>query len=161
VTVRRLRSDETALLRDLRLRALDSDPGAFAESPAAARAAPPTRWKQWAAQERGVIVVALEGERGVGMVAARMHEELPGAAWLFALWVDPEARGSGLGARLIEEIAGWAREQGATRLDLSVTTNNGPAAALYARTGFAETGRRRPLPSDPTRTEVFLTRPLP
>jgi ribosomal protein S18 acetylase RimI-like enzyme len=41
-----------------------------------------------------------------------------------------------------------------------VTTNNDAAATLYSRAGFTETGRRRPLPSDPSRTEVFLSRPV-
>jgi GNAT superfamily N-acetyltransferase len=104
--------------------------------------------------------VAIDGDRSVGMAAAAPHAELPGAVWLFGLWIDPAARGKGLGARLIEAVADWAGEQGATRLDLSVTTNNPGAATLYARAGFAETGRRRPLPADPARTEVFLSRPL-
>ena len=67
-------------------------------------------------------------------------------------------RGAGLGLRLIEAVADWAAEQGVETIDLSVTTNNGAAAALYARAGFTETGRRRPLPADPSRTEVFLSR---
>ena len=158
--VRRLRADEAARLRELRLRALADDPGAFAESLEAARSSPPSRWQAWAAQESGIVVVAIDGERSTGMVAGAPHNDLPGSVWLYALWVEPAARGAGLGGRLIEAIADWALEQGAARLDLSVTTNNADAAALYARAGFAETGRRRPLPSDPSRTEVFLSRPL-
>jgi ribosomal protein S18 acetylase RimI-like enzyme len=104
-----------------------------------------------------VIVVAVERERWVGMVAGHRRE---GSVWLSALWVDPAARGTGLGLRLVEAVADWAREQGAAAVELSVTTNNAAAAAFYARTGFAETGRRRPLPADPSRTEVFLSRPV-
>jgi ribosomal protein S18 acetylase RimI-like enzyme len=160
VTVRRLRPDEAAQLRDLRLRALAADPGAFAEPLDSARSAPPERWERWAAQRDDAVFVALDGARYVGMAAGAMHRELQGAVWLYALWVEPDSRGNDLGARLIEAVAGWAREQGATRLDLSVTTNNAAAAALYTRAGFGETGRRRPLPGDPSRTEVFLTRPI-
>jgi len=69
-------------------------------------------------------------------------------------------RRAGLGLRLIEAVAGWARERGMVALELSVTSNNPAAAAFYARAGFVETGRRRPLPSDPSRTEVFLSREL-
>ena len=53
-----------------------------------------------------------------------------------------------------------AAATGAATVELSVTTNNNAAATLYSRAGFAETGRRRPLPSDPSRTEVFLSRPV-
>jgi ribosomal protein S18 acetylase RimI-like enzyme len=160
VIVRRLEPHEAAQLREIRLRALAADPCAFAEPIDSAQASPPERWKQWASQRDGVVIVAIDGERWVGMVAAGMHQELADAVWLYSLWVDPRRRGAGLGARLIEAIAVWASEQGAARLDLSVTTNNPSAAALYVRAGFSETGRRRPLPGDPSRTEVFLSRPL-
>jgi ribosomal protein S18 acetylase RimI-like enzyme len=159
VIVRRLEPGETAQLRELRLRALREDPGAFAESYEAARARPPQDWAAWAADESLLLLVAIEGERWVGMVACRLGDE--GSAWLSALWVDPAARGTGLGARLVDAVIDWAREHGSRTLDLSVTTNNRGAAAFYARAGFTETGRRRPLPADPTRTEVFLSRPVP
>lgn len=158
--LRRLRADEAEPLRELRLRALREDPGAFAESFAEARDRPLQDWAGWAADESRVIVVAIDGERWVGMVACRLLEGSPGSTWLSALWVDPSARGGGLGDRLIEAAADWSREQGAATVELSVTTNNQAAAALYARAGFTETGRRRPLPSDPSRTEVFLSRPV-
>jgi ribosomal protein S18 acetylase RimI-like enzyme len=162
--LRRLRATEAASLRELRLRALEADPGAFAEPPAAARSSPPGRWAEWvaagAAGDTQVVVIAEDGDRWVGMVACQLLERPAGSAWLTALWVDPDARRAGLGSRLIEAVADWARERGATTLDLSVTTNNEPAAALYVHAGFAETGRSRPLPSDPSRTEVFLSRRL-
>ncbi len=156
--LRRLRADEVEPLRELRLRALREDPAAFAETYEEARARPLQDWASWAADASRVIVVAIDCERWVGMVACRRLG--PDSTWLTALWVDPDVRGAGLGGRLIEAAAGWAREQGALTVELSVTTNNDPAAGLYARTGFTETGRRRPLPSDASRTEVFLSRPV-
>jgi ribosomal protein S18 acetylase RimI-like enzyme len=156
--LRRLRADETAPLRELRLRALREDPGAFAETYEEALARPDEDWASWAADPSLVIVVAIDGDDWVGMVACRALDDR--RTWLTALWVDPSARGTGLGLRLIEAVADWSSERGATALELSVTTNNEAAAALYARAGFAETGRRRPLPADPSRTEVFLTRPV-
>jgi ribosomal protein S18 acetylase RimI-like enzyme len=158
VRLRRLRRDEVEPLRELRLRALREDPGAFAESFEEARDRPLEDWASWAADESSVIVVAIDGDRWVGMVACRRLE--PSSTWLTALWVDPAVRGAGLGLRLIEAAAEWSREQGAATVELSVTTNNQAAAALYSRAGFTETGRRRPLPSDPARTEVFLSRPV-
>jgi len=159
VIIRRLRADETEPLRELRLRALSEAPGAFAESFEEARHRPLEDWASWAADTSRVIVVAIAGERWLGMAACRLLE--PDSSWLTALWVDPAARGTGVGLRLIEAAAGWAHEHGAAAVELSVTTNNQAAAALYARAGFAETGRRRPLPSDPSRTEVFLRRRAP
>ena len=70
--LRRLQPDEVEPLRDLRLRALREDPGAFAETFEEARARPPENWASWAADESLVIVVAIDGDRWVGMVAGRL-----------------------------------------------------------------------------------------
>jgi ribosomal protein S18 acetylase RimI-like enzyme len=161
---RRLREGEAARLRELRLRALRDTPAAFATSLHDARARP---WEHWleatlvgATAATQVTVVVDDGSRWLGMVTGRVLADPPGSAWLEALWVDPSTRRSGLGSGLIEAVAAWSRDSGAVRLELSVTESNAPARALYADSGFRETGRRRPLPADPSRTEVFLARRL-
>jgi ribosomal protein S18 acetylase RimI-like enzyme len=157
--IRRLREKDAALLRDIRLRALRDAPEAFATRFDEANASPRERWAEMATETATqVTVVALDGERALGMVSGWTLES--GNAWLARLWVDPEARGTGLGARLIEAVAEWARERGAAAIELSVIADNRAAAALYAQAGFTETGRRRPLPADPSRTEVFMSRPV-
>jgi hypothetical protein len=79
VRLRQLRADEAERLRELRLRALREDPAAFAESYEAARARPPEDWARWAADESLVIVVAIDGERWLGMVACGLHDETSAA----------------------------------------------------------------------------------
>jgi ribosomal protein S18 acetylase RimI-like enzyme len=161
VEFRRLREGEAARIRELRLRALRDAPAAFAASVEQGRT---ERWSDktgiGATAETQLAVVAADGERWLGMVVGRLLTDSPASAWLEALWVDPAVRRSGLGSGLIEAVATWSRDRGAQTLELSVTARNGPARALYAHTGFSETGRRRPLPSDPSRTEVFLIRSL-
>jgi ribosomal-protein-alanine N-acetyltransferase len=49
----------------------------------------------------------------------------------------------GLGRRLLEHFATLARQAGARRLLLEVRPSNGPALALYGRTGFQTIGRRK------------------
>jgi RimJ/RimL family protein N-acetyltransferase len=162
VRLRRVREGDAARLRELRLRALQEAPYAFATTVAEASARPDQYWETWTLKptEEQVTIVAIDGGRWVGMASGWLPEQIPGRAWLAQLWVDPGVRGTGLGLGLIEAVAGWARERGMVALELSVTSNNPAAAALYARAGFTETGRRRPLPSDPSRIEVFLSRPL-
>ena len=156
----RVQPGDAARLRDVRLRALHEAPDAFATRFEEASARPPEYWEDWARApvEEQVTVVAVDGERWVGIVSGWVLEDRPRRVWLARLWVDPDVRGEGIGLRLIEAIAEWGRERGRATVDLSVTANNTAAAALYARAGFVETGRRRPLPADPSRTEVFLTR---
>lgn len=63
-------------------------------------------------------------------------------AEILALAVRPQARGRGLGGRLVGWGAIGAAARGATRLFLEVAADNAPALALYARAGFVEAGRR-------------------
>lgn len=164
VELRRLREGEATRLRELRLRALEDSPAAFAASFADSSDEPAERWSAWtttgATSETHVTLVADDGGLWLGMVVGRMLPDVPGSAWLEALWVDPHARRAGLGSGLIEAVAAWARDRGASMLELSVTGGNEPAAAVYAHSGFHETGRRRPLPADPSRTEIFMARRL-
>ena len=43
-------------------------------------------------------------------------------------------------------------------LEVQVTENNGPAIEFYRKLGFADTGRREPLLSNPTLQIHFLSR---
>jgi ribosomal protein S18 acetylase RimI-like enzyme len=164
IEVRRIHAGEAERLRELRLRALREDPAAFAASFASVDGEGARYWEDWAARgaagETHVTIVAVEDRRWLGMVGGRLLNDRPGSAWLEALWVEPSARRAGLGLRLMDAIAAWSRERGAAKLELSVTVGNDAAWGIYTRAGFEETGRRRPLPADPTRTEVFLSRPL-
>ena len=63
-------------------------------------------------------------------------------AELLLVAVVPEARGSGLGRRLVEAAATGARLRDCRILFLEVRDGN-PAARLYGRNGFREVGRRK------------------
>lgn len=64
-------------------------------------------------------------------------------AEILTLAVRPEARRTGLGARLVWQGGAEAAARGAARLFLEVADDNTAALALYAGVGFAEAGRRR------------------
>lgn len=59
------------------------------------------------------------------------------------LFVDPAARGSGLGRALVTATLDRARERGARRVELDCNEANEPAQALYASFGFSATATRR------------------
>lgn len=60
-----------------------------------------------------------------------------GIAVLHALEVAPANRRQGLGRRLMQAAAHWARAQGAGHLALLVVETNAPARALYDGLGYA------------------------
>jgi ribosomal-protein-alanine N-acetyltransferase len=66
-----------------------------------------------------------------------------GEAELLTLAVAPEARRRGLGLRLVSRFLYQARLRGAESAFLEVGSDNPAAQAVYAKAGFAETGRRR------------------
>src|ERR1019366_4890556 len=84
----------------------------------------------------------------------------PGIVELVSMWVRPQARGHGVGAALIAAVIDWAKVSDATAVHLWVNEANTRARLLYQRCGFAPTGERGPLPSNPALTEVGMTRPL-
>lgn len=55
----------------------------------------------------------------------------------------PEARGSGLGRRLMQAAIEAARRQGMERIELEVFASNTRAIALYERLGFVREGVKR------------------
>lgn len=58
------------------------------------------------------------------------------------IFVAPEARGRGVGSRLIEALAQEARSRGHAEIRLEVIDENPRARALYERRGFVAAGRR-------------------
>lgn len=54
------------------------------------------------------------------------------------MYVRPEARGRGIGRRVLAELEGVARRVGLAALRLETGIHNTEALALYQRTGFAE-----------------------
>ncbi|MBL8518809.1 MAG: GNAT family N-acetyltransferase [Betaproteobacteria bacterium] len=59
------------------------------------------------------------------------------------IWLLPEARGQGLGARLLDSAINKARVKGFTRVELTVRVDNLNAKALYERFGFVVEGLQR------------------
>ena len=64
-------------------------------------------------------------------------------ARLYSIVVAAAARGSGLGARLLERAEREARAGGASELSLEVGTRNRAAIALYERHGYRRIGLAR------------------
>jgi len=83
--------------------------------------------------------IATRDGRRVGCVFLAAGEA--GTAKLRLLLVEPEARGLGLGGRLVAECVSFARAAGYARIVLWTQSNLTAARLLYERTGFACSGR--------------------
>ncbi len=92
--------------------------------------------------DRGCVLVAEEAGRVVGMCTGQVVVSTAegGPALLVEdMVVDPAHRGQGIGRALMNAMAGWAVEQGATRLQLLADSNNQPGLAFYQRLGWQKT----------------------
>ena len=81
--------------------------------------------------------VAELGSRLVGSIAILGRDD--GAAQLRWFLVDPEARGRGLGRRLIDEALAFCRAAGYRSVYLCTVTGLDAAARLYVAAGFRKT----------------------
>lgn len=90
-----------------------------------------------------VVLLAFFGERPVGVAACVLSYSTFAASPVLNvhdLAVAPEARGQGVGGKLLEEAERVAREAGCRRMTLEVGEHNVGARRLYARMGFRGTG---------------------
>jgi ribosomal protein S18 acetylase RimI-like enzyme len=158
VVVREVTPDDWETLRDVRLAALREAPYAFASSYPREAAFTEERWRGRISEGSATFFAYLpENPEPAGLAGVYVRD---GVADVVSMWVRPSARGHGVGEALIGATADWAKARDHDCLLLWVTESNAAAIKLYDRCGFALTGQRQPLPSDPTLPEVQMRRPL-
>jgi DNA-binding MarR family transcriptional regulator/GNAT superfamily N-acetyltransferase len=84
----------------------------------------------------GALIVARLRGAPVGCGALKLHGDAP--AEIKRMWVAPEARGLGLGRRLLHELEARARRAGAPAARLETNRNLTEAISLYRRSGYVE-----------------------
>jgi len=99
------------------------------------------RWQRWLAEGERVWVAEEDG-RVVGFVWIGDSRDGDGAGELFAIYVLPEAWGSGAGAGLMAAARDALRERYATSI-LWVLEDNPRARRFYEREGWALDGGRK------------------
>lgn len=139
--LQRLEPDDWRLWREVRHRALGTDPSAFGSTLADWQGSG-DREDRWRGRLLDVPfnLVAITAGSLVGQ-ASGTRPDSAGVTELISLWVDPQFRGVGVGDALIREIQRWALTSGASTLRLSVKRGNRAAIGLYERHAFAATGR--------------------
>lgn len=125
-------------VRTLRLAALRDSPAAFTSTFEREVSQPIGFWED--RLRRALTLLIQSGGVDMGMLTVAALEA-PGDRAFYGLWVAPDARGEGLGGRLVAAGLDAAWSAGAQRVVLSVTAGNEAAMALYGRHGFRPTGR--------------------
>lgn len=135
---RRAAGGDESTLRALRIQALADAPDAFGSTLERELARTAEDWRRWLSPGATFILEVAGQPRG--LVAATRDENVPRIVHLMAMWVHPNARGSGGGDALVDDVAAWARAGGADVIQLLVIDSNRRAQRFYERNGFRSTG---------------------
>ena len=162
LTVHRVTPGDAARMRALRLEMLADSPLAFLETLAQAAARPHQdnrrRIIQASAGRSLAQFVADPGGRLIGHAGGTVMPEDHRTTIVFAVYVTPLRRGTGVLAELVEAVAAWSRAVGRPQLMLEVVVGNDRAVRAYQRLGFADTGVRVQHPVIPALTELQMRR---
>jgi GNAT superfamily N-acetyltransferase len=164
VTIRRIEPGDAAVLRELRLRMLLIDPSSFASLHADEAALEEAHWAERAqllsqGSDRTQLL-ACTADGPVGTVVGVRDEQDGMLFHVYSMWVEPEHRGSGLGARLLRELETWIASAGGREAELAVTNAAPVAARLYTRAGYEPDGHEVPSVHTPGLIEHHLRKRL-
>jgi GNAT superfamily N-acetyltransferase len=150
LVVSRASEEQWSAVRAVRLAALTESPSAFGASLQREQEYDEPRWREWVRSAAVFLVWADDVPVGL---AAGVPGETDESRKLVAVWIDTGWRGRGASPKLLDGVESWARAGGAQILQLWLTQGNVPARQVYERFGFVDTGRSKPLPSNPALQE--------
>jgi ribosomal protein S18 acetylase RimI-like enzyme len=140
ITTRRIDADEFALLRTIRLAALEDAPEMFAQTLDEARKLTDDDWRsrslRFAAGADGVCFLAERGGEPVGMIYGFLDDEHDHVARVGGMWVAPHGRRAGIGTALLSRVCGWATQGGRAELRFHVFHAGEGAQRFYRSRGF-------------------------
>ncbi len=96
------------------------------------------------------MFLAYEGNDVLGSTYGLLDRDQSEMGRVGGMWVEPAWRRRGVGRVLLQQVFNWAREHRFSRPGLWAPSHGPGALALYRQAGFRETGKRRPLPTNPT-----------
>jgi GNAT superfamily N-acetyltransferase len=163
VTVRRVRPEDAARVRALRLEMLTDTPLAYLETIDEAAARPHAQFRarianNATAPDSAQFIAEADG-RVIGQTGAYAPPGTHGVTLLYAVYVTPDRRGTGVLDAIVAAAAAWSRAGGRPTLEIEVVAGNDRAVRAYQRLGFTDTGRRTRHPTIPVLTELAMSRP--
>src|SRR5436190_12966127 len=114
--IRRVTTTDLEAYRDIRLRALQDAPDAFASTYAGESARPREAWvervERCAAGDDHTIFLAFDDNGHCVGLAGGTDDEYGADRQLVSMWVEPAARGSTVATDLVDAVVDWMRAAG-------------------------------------------------
>jgi ribosomal protein S18 acetylase RimI-like enzyme len=139
--IRKLVKSDAEAFRELRLRALQTNPEAYGSAYEDSREQDLETFRQRipeAASDDALFAAEEEGQlRGMLVFVRSTGRKQQHKATIYGVYVEPYARGRGIGRLLMQQALDHARQlQGVRQLLLSVVTTQTAAVKLYESVGF-------------------------
>jgi RimJ/RimL family protein N-acetyltransferase len=158
-SIRPLRPDEWAALREIRLAALLTEPGMFFSAYAQEALLDEDAWRAWIGNPAQCVFGLFHRDELVGITAVYTHRDDPsGRTALFgSTYIDPAHRGRGLTRLLYAARLDWVRIRPRFgRIVVSHRRSNVASMRAMRLVGFVETGTQvRAWPDGTTEDEVL------
>lgn len=146
--------DNLDIYKEIRLRGLRDEPQAFGSTLAREEAFTTERWLERV--RRPYNVIAMEANKPVGTMGAYVSEDEPTIANIIGVFVASEARGKGVGAKLLNEVLSRIKQNvNIKTVALTVNKEQLPAVSLYEKFGFEITGEEKNLMGDGQEHEEY------
>lgn len=143
VTVRLFTPDEWMFYKQIRLRALQADPGVFGSNYEKEAADPDSRWQAGVSDPETVgIFGVFKGDELIGMTGIVLLRDDPTRqnAKLWGSWIDPAARGQGVSVLMYQARLDWARRHPTVRrIIVSHRQSNLASMRANQKHGFQKT----------------------
>lgn len=141
ILVRPFKPLEWQLYRDIRLQALQSDPGVFTATYEKAAAYTDTEWQARINDPDVGVFGVFDDQHVVGMTGVRKDKDEEGrdVAVLWGSWLSPAYRGQGNSIAMYRARFDWALEKELTRVVVSHRESNAASRAANQRHGFVFT----------------------
>lgn len=110
-SIRKLEEDDWRIFKQIRLKALATDPSVFGSNYAVEAEQPDDVWREGLSSQNGAIFVLFEGDVPKGMTGIGVKRDDPTrtTALLWGSWLSPDVRGKGLSKMFYEARITWAR----------------------------------------------------
>jgi RimJ/RimL family protein N-acetyltransferase len=112
ITIRKFEESDWPLLKEIRLKALKSDPGVFGSNYAAESVMTDDEWISWLINPDAVSFGVFDENKIIGMTGIAIHRDDPTrkTAILWGSWLEPEYRGKGISEKMYKARIEWAKE---------------------------------------------------
>ena len=145
IKINNLTTADWQRFKKIRLLSLQNSPDAFGSTYVEVVSRPDSSWIAQIS-ELPTFIGSINGV-DLGVIRLAVDQDNPSDCWLLLMWVGPQARGRGLGDKLVVALVEWAKNNDFKRVLLDVGDYNTHAIGLYTRNGFKPSGVTGNLPA--------------